>query len=394
MTEILDSDISLHQLYHEMFDSYMDYSRLDELFATFISKNDNSLDIVDLINETICTIDSSKDSIQDNIVLFIFHEFNSRVNKDTIRDILKKSDFYVDRAIAKISAMPITGIVKEDKKVKKISLGEFLVPMESSEAEAYYKMFRKVNPDETFKSIVSIQNDSDNFSNRTIAATTEYNSNVNNDRVTKQTSRIESLLPSRPTKSTFSSSNETNTEWQVVPARRRKELENLDLGQWRSKLDAEYAEMVNSYRQAASMYRNNQANSCRAYAEIAAAHRSKLRHATLWYSKCVFEQYNPNFKVEVDAENESLQFADPTNDLSRTISFDLHCLFVKQMQMIALSILFFYLDTKSVDKIKFIVGKGLHSTGGVCKIRKNLTTILNSYGFDNIYDDGIIIVKL
>lgn len=68
-----------HQLYHEMFDNYLEISRLDELFAIFISNNESSIDFADLINETIHILNSNTDSVKNEIVLFLFNEFNSRV---------------------------------------------------------------------------------------------------------------------------------------------------------------------------------------------------------------------------------------------------------------------------------------------------------------------------
>lgn len=394
MADVLDVESCWHQLYHEMFDNYVESAELDELFATFISTNDSSCDFADLINDTMHALDSSTDSIQDGIVLFIFYEFKSRVSKDIIVNVLKKCDFDVDRAIANISAMPVTGVVIEKKLLKKLSLTEFLASSESAEAENY-GISSKVNANETFRSIVSQQSDNKVRSNKATASNNnDNNSNNRKDKASVFVSR-ETSAPIHQVNTTCLTSHSHDSEWKVVQSRRPKELDNFtEISRLRNQLNAEYADMVSNYRHAASMYRNNQGNSCRAYAEIATAHRAKLHNTTLWYSKFVFEQHNPTYKIEVDTENGSLLFASPLNDLPRTVSFDLHYLFVKPMRMIASSILFFYLDTKSVDTIKFIVGKGLHSASGVCKVKKNLSSMLDSYGFDHKYDDGIVVVKL
>ena len=382
---VTEPEIIWHQLYHEMFNNYLDIGRLDELFSIFISNNDGSSDFEDLVNETIHILDSNTDSVHNEIVLFLFYEFNSRVSKDIILNLLKQCEFDVDRTIAKISAMPVTGQVKHKKNTKKISLANFLV----SENENNDSIFRKVNPNESYKSVVSSESSFEKHST-TITKTKT---------ITNDSRKVDEPTPhgaSEPFHRSYSEHSPVvvrDSEWKLKPSHCP---EFFNLSQWRNQLNNEYAEMVNNYRQAASMYRNNQGNSCKAYVQIAAVYRTKLHNTTLWYSKYVFEKYNPNCTIEVNEEYDSLRFTGSKNESSRTVSFDLHYLFVKQMRMISLSIIFYYLDTTSVDRIKFIVGKGLHSTSGICKIRKNLATLLDSYGFDYKYeyDDGVVIVNL
>ena len=302
--------------------------------------------------------------------------------------MLKQCNFDVDRTIAKISAMPVTGLVKRQKHIKKLSLANFLVT-ESIEVEN--RMFRKVNSNESYKAVASTQSSFES-SSATITETNTMTHDNDSRRVIEPTP-LDASVRFQRSYSKYSPVDTHDSEWKATPSHCP---DFLNLSQWRNQLNNEYAEMVNNYRQAASMYRNNQGNSCKAYVEIAATHRTKLHHTTLWYSKYVFEKYNPNCTVEVNVECDSLRFAGSKNELSRTVSFDLHYLFVRQMRMISVSIIFFYLDIKSVNRIKFIVGKGLHSTSGICKIRKNLIASLDSYGFDYKYehDDGVVVVKL
>ncbi len=393
MDEVLDfvtePEIIWHQLYHEMFDSYLEFSRLDELFAIFISNSDGSSDFADLVNETIHILDSNTDLVENEIVLFLFYEFNSRVSKDIILNLLKQCEFDVDRTIAKISAMPVTGQVKQKSTKNKISLANFLAPTNHTGIENNDSIFRKVNPNESYKSVVSSESSFEKLS--TIITKTKTITNNSESKNVGEPTPHGAFEPFHRSYKKYSPLVVHDSEWKVTPSNCP---EFMNLSQWRNQLNNEYGEMVNNYRQAASMYRNNQGNSCKAYVQVAAVHRTKLHNTTLWYSKYVFEKYNPNCTIEVNEEYDSLRFAGSKNELSRTVSFDLHYLFVKQVRMISLSIIFFYLDTKSVERIKFIVGKGLHSTSGICKIRKNLTTSLDSYGFKYEYDDGVVIVKL